>query len=253
MILRAVIQNTYREALRDRVLYVLIFFAIVAIGASKAIGWLSIGQDIKIVRDISLSAMSLFGVLISIFVGTNLVFKEVERRTIYTILARPISREVFILGKYFGLMSILFVTIVLMTLGLSLYLLILGDVPDIPLFVSIMMIYVELGVITAIALLLSSLTSPILGAIIVFFIYFLGHGTGILEDLPDPVNTPVVAFLMKFIFYVFPNLETFNLRGYAAYGIPVPPGKIFLGLVYGTAYSTAMIFLAALAFRRKDL
>ncbi|MBP7431889.1 MAG: ABC transporter permease, partial [Candidatus Hydrogenedentes bacterium] len=103
----AVARNTFREAVRDKVLYVLLLFAAAAIFGSKALGWISIGQDIKIVKDLSLAAVSVFGVLIAIFVGTNLVYKEIDKRTIYTILCRPMHRWEFILGKYAGLAALL--------------------------------------------------------------------------------------------------------------------------------------------------
>ncbi len=119
----AVAQNTFREAVRDKVLYVLLLFAATTVLGSKALGWISIGQDIKIVKDISLAAVSIFGVLIAIFVGTNLVYKEIDKRTIYTIICRPMARYEFILGKYLGMALLLAVVTIVMTLVTAAYVL----------------------------------------------------------------------------------------------------------------------------------
>lgn len=155
-----VAQNTFREAVRDKVLYVLLFFAAVTIFGSKALAWISIGQDIKIVKDISLAATSIFGVLIAIFVGTSLVYKEIDKRTLYTILSQPMHRYEFILGKYFGLMGLLAVVTLIMTGVSALYVLILGGGLDGVYFLAVLLIFWKLLLVTAFAVLMSALSSP---------------------------------------------------------------------------------------------
>ena len=144
----AVAQNTFREAVRDKVLYVLLLFAATAILGSKALGWISIGQDIKIVKDISLGAVSVFGVLIAIFVGTNLVYKEIDKRTIYTILCRPMWRFEFIVGKYLGLALLLAFVTVVMTFVAAVYVMVLGGSVDRTFFLAALLIYWQLLLIT---------------------------------------------------------------------------------------------------------
>lgn len=249
----AVAQNTFREAVRDKVLYVLLFLAATTVLGSKALGWISIGQDIKIVKDISLAAVSIFGVLIAIFVGTNLVYKEIDKRTIYTIICRPMARYEFILGKYLGMAFLLAVVTAVMTLVTAAYVLTLGGSVDTTFFLAVVLIYWELLLITALAVLLSSLTSPILGAIIVFSAFIVGHATGILIDLPEHFEGTLTEKILAVVYYILPNLSNFNIRAEAANEVPVAPAYVIWAMVYGTIYTVMLLVLASLAFEDKDV
>jgi ABC-type transport system involved in multi-copper enzyme maturation permease subunit len=249
----AIAHNTFREAVRDKVLYVLLFFAASAIVGSKALGWISIGQDIKIVKDISLAAVSVFGVLIAIFVGTNLVYKEIDKRTIYTIVCRPIHRYEFILGKFAGLAILLAIVTGLMTGVAALYVLVLGGSVNLTFFTAALLIYWQLLLLTAMAVLLSSLTSPILGALIVFSAYLVGHATSILHDLPTVLKESWSGRLLEFIYYVLPNLSNFDIRAEAANGVEVSMLYVVWALGYGTLYTAFLLGLASLAFEDKDV
>jgi ABC-type transport system involved in multi-copper enzyme maturation permease subunit len=249
----AVAQNTFREAVRDKVLYVLLFFAASTVLGSKALGWISIGQDIKIVKDISLAAVSIFGVLIAIFVGTNLVYKEIDKRTIYTIICLPMARYEFILGKYLGMAFLLGIVTIVMTAITAGYILTLGGTIDATFFLAAVLIYWELLLITALAVLLSSVTSPILGAIIVFSAFIVGHATGILIDLPDHFDGTATEKMLAVVYYILPNLSNFNIRAEAANGVPVAPGYVLWAMLYGTIYTVMLLVLASLAFEDKDV
>lgn len=249
----AVARNTFREAVRDKVLYVLLLFAATAIFGSKALGWISIGQDIKIVKDISLAAVSVFGVLIAIFVGTNLVYKEIDKRTIYTILCRPMHRWEFILGKYIGLAGLLALVTAVMAAVAAVYVVILGGNIDLIFFQAVLLIYWQLLLITALAVLLSALTSPILGAIIVFSTYVVGHATTIFTDLPPHFDGTVSKHILQAIYYIIPNLSNFDIRAEAANGVPVASGYVLWALAYGTVYTTVLLIIASLAFQDKDV
>ncbi|MCP4644656.1 MAG: ABC transporter permease subunit [bacterium] len=249
----AVARNTFRESVRDKVLYVLLFFALATILGSKALGWISIGQDIKIVKDISLAAVSLFGVLISIFVGTNLVYKEIDKRTIYTIVCRPMWRWEFILGKYLGLAMLLAVVTAAMTVAAAGYVAILGGTITWTFLMAALLIYWELLLITSFAVLLSSVASPILGAMIVLSAYVVGHATSILTDLPTHFDGTLTKRILEFCYYVIPNLSNFNIRAEAANDVPVSAGYVAWAMVYGLVYTAMLLILAAVAFEDKDL
>jgi len=249
----AVAHNTFREAVRDKVLYVLLFFAAVAILGSKALGWISIGQDIKIVKDISLAAVSIFGVLIAIFVGTNLVYKEIDKRTIYTIICRPMWRFEFVLGKYLGLAMLLGLVTLIMTAVATGYVVALGGTVDLTFFFASLLIYWQLLLVTALAVLLSSLTSPILGALIVFSAYIVGHATGILIDLPDHFEGTWSKTFLEAAYYIIPNLSNFDIRAEAANGVAIAPAYVAWALAYGTIYTAMLLVLASLAFEGKDV
>jgi ABC-type transport system involved in multi-copper enzyme maturation permease subunit len=249
----AVSINTFREAVRDRVLYVLLFFALGTILGSKAIGWITIGEDQKVVADISLAAVSVFGALIAIFVGTNLIYKDIDKCTIYTILSRPMWRCEFILGKYLGLAALLGVVTFIMFAVAALYFAVLGGTVTLTFVEATVLIYWQLLLVTAFSVLLSSLTSPILGAIIVFSCYVLGHATGILVDLPAHFDGSIWEGVCRGIYYLVPNLSNFDIRSEAANGVPVSAAYVIWTLVYGAIYTGMLLAFAAMAFENKDL
>jgi ABC-type transport system involved in multi-copper enzyme maturation permease subunit len=249
----AVAANTFREAVRDKVLYVLLLFAATAIFGSKALGWISIGQDIKIVKDICLASTSIFGVLIAIFAGTSLIYKEIDKRTLYTILSQPMHRYEFVLGKYLGLVGLLAVVIIVMTGTTALYVLLLGGGLDLVYFAAVLLIFWKLLLITAFAVLMSSFSSPIMGAVIVFCAYIFGHATGVFRDLPPHFDGTIAKRVLEVAYYVIPNLSNFDIRAEAANGVPISGAYIGYVLLYGTAYTAVLLILAALAFERKDV
>ncbi len=249
----AIAQNTFRESIRDKVLYVLLFFAAVTILGSKALGWISIGQDIKIVKDIALSATSIFGILIAIFVGTSLIYKEIDKRTLYTILSQPMHRYEFILGKYLGLVALLAVVTVVMGAVSSVYILLLGGTLHTTFFLAILLIYGKLMLITAFAVLMSSMTSPILGAIIVFSVAVFGHATEVFRDLPPQFDGTSAKAILEAVYYLVPNLSNFDIAREAANGIEVSGSYVLWVLVYGSMYTVMLLILAALAFEEKDV
>lgn len=249
----AVAQNTFREAVRDKVLYVLLFFAAVTIFGSKALGWISIGQDIKIMKDISLAALSIFGVLIAIFVGTSLIYKEIDKRTLYTILSQPMHRHEFILGKYLGLSALLGVVTVIMAGTASIYIVFMGGGLDAVFFLAVLLIYSKLLLVTAFAVLMSTMTSPILGAVIVFSAYVFGHATGVFMDLPPQFDGTFAKQMLEIVYFIVPNLGQFDIRAEAANDVPIRMAYVLFVLVYGAAYSAVLLVLASLAFEKKDV
>lgn len=249
----AVAQNTFRESVRDKVLYVLLLFAGVVIIGSKAIGWISIGQDIKIVKDLSLAGMSIFGAMIAIFVGTSLVYKEIDKKTIYTIIAQPLHRYEFVIGKYLGLSLLIFGVILLMSMISAIYIVILGGEINHWYFIASFLVFMKLLLVTALAVLFSTLSSPILGAIIVFCFYVFGHATGVLIDLPKQFEGSWTKPILEGLYYVLPNFANFDIRSEVVNGIPVSYSYVTYIIIYGILYSTFFIYLAILMFQRKDV
>lgn len=245
--------NTYREAVRDKILYVLLFFAGATILASKALGYVSMGEDIKIIADISLAAISIFGALIAIFVGTNLVYKEVDKRTIYTILSQPIWRYEFVLGKYIGLALLIATTTGIMGLGAAVYIWLLGGEVNTTYFAAVLLIYCKLLLVTGLSVLMSTLTSPILGAIVVLTAYFIGHATGIMLNLPGHFEGSFAKHAIEAAYYVIPNLGHFDVWREYANGVAVPGAYIAWTIGYGAIYTVMLLFFAAAAFQDKDV
>lgn len=249
----AVAANTFRESIRDKVLYVLLFFAAATILGSKVLGWISIGQDIKIIKDICLAAMSVFGALIAIFIGASLVYKEIDKKTLYTILAQPLHRYEFVLGKYIGLLAILAVSVFVMTGISSAYLWLMGGTIELIWFQAILLIYWKLILITGFAIFMSALVSPIMGAIIVFCLYVLGHATEVLRSLPPQFDGTFSKQVLEIVYFVVPNLNTFNLQSEAANSVPVAGAYVTFALAYGLAWTAMLLILACMAFEGKDV
>ena len=251
----AIVRNTFREAVRDRVLYNLILFALLLIGSAIFIGELSAGQEAKIVIDLGLSAMLLFGAFIAIFVGVGLVHKEIERRTLYAILSKPIGRGQFLFGKYLGLNLTLLVNIVVMGLGVVLALLYTTRSLD-PLvwriWPAILLIYFELLIITAIALVFSSFSSPALSALLSFFIFVIGHFSSDLRALSDSVASIPARWLFRVLYYLLPNFSHFSAITATAHGANPDARTVAGAMVYGVLYVAALLSVAALVFRRRN-
>jgi len=247
----AIALNTFREAIRDRVLYLLLVFALILIGTSRLLSLLTVGNEEKIIKDVGLGAISLFGVLTAVFVGVSLVFKEIERRTIYTLLANPVRRWQFLAGKFVGLLAVLAMNVGLMSLALFAILLLRGESPW-ALVPAILLMLVELAVITAFALLFSSLTNPILAAVWTFAVYVTGHLVWSLQILKDKVPEGVARLACDIAYWLMPNLSRLNIKAEVVHDLPLPTGFIPLSVLYGGAYALVVLLLACWVFERKD-
>jgi ABC-type transport system involved in multi-copper enzyme maturation permease subunit len=251
----AIARNTFREAVRDRVLYNLILFALLLIGSAIFIGELSAGQEAKIVVDLGLSAMLLFGAFIAIFVGVGLVYKEIEKRTLYAILSKPIGRGQFLLGKYLGLNLTLLLNVVVMGIGVMLALLYTRRGWD-PLawriWPAILLIYFELLIITAVALVFSSFSSPALSALLSFFVFIIGHFSNDLRALGDSAASVPARWLLRALYYLLPNFSNFSAITATAHGMSPDPRAVSGALIYGVLYVAVLLSAAALVFRRRN-
>ncbi len=244
--------NAFRESLRDKILYNLVLFAGLLIGLSVLLADLSITEHHKVIADMGLAAINLIGVIIAIFVGISLVNKEIERRTIYTIMARPISRTFFILGKYLGLALTLFVNVSIM-MAVFLATLWLYHVPiEQSLFQAVELIFVEILVVTAIALFFSTFTSTTLSAIFTLGLYVIGHLTADLRSVVANGESGGVKAVVDLLYYLCPNLEMLNIKGQAAVGILVAPEYLLLATLYGMMYAGVLLTSACLVFQKRD-
>lgn len=247
----AIAVNTFREAIRDRILYLLLAFAVVMIGVSRLVSYLTVGDENKIIKDMGLSAISIFGVLTAVFVGVSLVFKEIDRRTIYTLLANPVRRWQFLVGKYVGLLAVLAMLTVLMSLALAILLLFRGQ-PFLPLVPAIVLIFVELGLIAAFACLFSSFSNPVLSALGTAAVYVIGHLSWSFELLKARLPEGPGRLLSDVLYAALPDLDRLNLKAQAVHGIAVSPDYFGLALLYGAGYSLAVLVLACVIFERRD-
>lgn len=244
--------NTFKETIRERILYNILIFAVILIAFSYLLRTLTILQDAKIVVDLSLGCISIFGVLIAIFIGIGLVYKEVEKRTIYTILSKPVSRTDFIVGKYLGLLITLLVNVAIMTVVMYVTLAFTDVGIDPVLLKAVYLTYLELAVITAIAVFFSSFTTPVLSAIFTLSFFVIGHMTTDLKLFGQQSGITAFAYLTKLIYWIFPNLSYFNKSEEVVYKIPIA-GKEILGIsAYGAGVILIFLFLSFIIFSKRD-
>ena len=251
----AIARNTFLEAVRDRVLYNLVIFVLLLIAGAIFLGELSGGQERKIIIDLGLSTMLLFGVFISIFVGVGLVYKEIERRTVYAIFSKPISRGEFLIGKYLGLCLTLLVNVVIMGVGVSLALLFVHRGWE-PLIVNIwpaiLLIYFELMIITGVALLFSSFSSPALSALLTFMVFIIGHFSADLKNLASSMDSVVARGLFILLYYLLPNLSNYSYITPAAHGQLPGAANVLLAMLYAAVYIAVTIAVATLVIGRRN-
>lgn len=252
--------NTFKESVRDKILYNLLFFALLLITASILFATLTVGEQSKIIIDMGLASINIFGVLISIFLGIGLISKEIEKRTIYTIIAKPVHRYQFLTGKYLGLLLTVIVNTVIMSIGL--YLVIMfhefkwghGIINvNVEIWKAIYLMFIEFMVITAIAILFSTfLSSSTLSAIFVIAAYIIGHLTEDIKLMGDKVANLPLKVVINFFYYFLPNLDNFNVKGRVVYGLEVSPYYIFSVTLYGLLYITCILLFAGIIFQKRD-
>jgi ABC-type transport system involved in multi-copper enzyme maturation permease subunit len=251
----SIARNAFREAVRDRVLYNLVLFVLLLTTGAIFLGELSASQETKIIVDLGLSAMLIFGAFIAIFVGVGLVYKEIERRTVYAIFAKPVGRGEFLIGKYLGLCLTLFVNVLVMGAGVSLALLYVRGGWD-PLILSIwpsvLLIYMELMVLTAVALLFSSFSSPALSALLAFFTFIIGHFSADLKTFAASTGTQSAKWFFAALFYLLPNFSNYSFITPAAHGQTPAVSAICAALLYGVVYVTILLSAATLIFNRRN-
>jgi ABC-type transport system involved in multi-copper enzyme maturation permease subunit len=261
----AIAISVFRESVRDKVLYNLVLFALLLMASSYLIGQLTAGQDVKIIKDLGLSATSLFGLFIAVFIGIGLVSKEVERRSIYSLMAKPITRSQLVIGKYCGLTLTLAVNVAVMALALYAVLAymswklgpearILWETPplDPAMLKAVVLIFVELMLVTALALFFSTFSSPMLSAALTFGLYVAGHFSGDLRNFQQVVDSPAAARFARGLYWVLPNLAQFDVKNDVVHGLHVPIGYMAMAGAYAAAYIGMLLTISVLVFSRRD-
>jgi ABC-type transport system involved in multi-copper enzyme maturation permease subunit len=253
--LSAIALNTFREAVRDRVLYNLVVFVLLLVASAPLFGAISIDIERLVLVNVGLSSISLFGVIIAIFIGIGLVAKEIEKKTLYTILSRPVRRWEFIVGKYFGLLMTLVVNAALMTVGFYIALLIAArplTAADSRLLVAIYFIILQFLMVTAITLLFSSFSTPIFSAVFSFALYAIGTFSEDLRNFAALSHGPT-QWLMTAAAYLVPNFAALNVISRVAHNQPVSGDLIAFNSLYALLYSAAVTAGAVIIFERRNL
>jgi ABC-type transport system involved in multi-copper enzyme maturation permease subunit len=249
----AIAANTVRESVRSKLLYGLLFFAVLLIGGGAVVATLSYVEGHRILQDVGMGAVRLFGVAIAILVGINLIHREVDRRTVYTILSKPLSRGEFLVGKFLGLTLTIWLQMVIMGaafVGVSL-------ATGAPLGASHLIFFVlaafELALVVGIATFFSAFTTPVLAAFFTTGVWVVGHATRELRDIGARADSALLERTTWLLHRVLPDLESFNLSSEAAHLLPVTTADWVLPAIYGTGYLALVLFAAVAIFERRDL
>lgn len=263
--IRKVALAVFKESVRDRVPYSLVLFAVVLMAASFLMSRLTAGQDLKVIKDLGLATMNAIGLLIAIFIGTGLVSKEVERRSIYAIIAKPLSRSSFIVGKFAGLVVTLAANLALMTLAFYVMMLYMtwttdgwikqgwrAPALDLRLLVPIALLGVQLMLATAVALFFSTFSSPLLAMLFTLGVWVAGHFSGDLRNFQTAVDSPAAIALARGLYYVVPNLSAIDVKNEIVHGKAVPWQSVGIGVASLLAYMGALVAAATLVFNRRD-
>jgi ABC-type transport system involved in multi-copper enzyme maturation permease subunit len=252
----AVAWNTFREAVRDRVLYNLVFFALLLIAASILVGQISIGIETIVLVSLGLSATSVIGLLIAVFTGVGLVSKEIEKRTLYALLSKPLRRWEFLVGKFGGLVLTLAVNTAAMAAGLLLAMLYVKhplERGDATAFIAVYFILLKLAIVVALALLFSCFTSQLLAILFTAGLYIAGLFISEMRNMDASRVGPAARHFFTAISYLLPNFQNFDVMAAAAHGRPVPGLLILHNTLYATLYCAIVLSAASVVFGRKSL
>jgi len=249
----AVALNTFKETIRNRVLLNILIFAVALILLSLVVGEWSMYQQVKVIKDFGLSAMSIFGLLIAVFIGIRLMVQELEQKTIYLIVSKPIRRWEFVFGKYLGLSITLALNVFLMSLALWGAGYLMEGFIDWSLTPAIILLYVEILLVVAFSMLFASFMMPTVSAIATLMIFIVGHLSDYLMEFIQIYPDRGYHAILKVIYHVAPNLEKLNLKIAVVEDLPYDQNAVLFGLLYGISYILILLIITAMVFERKDL
>jgi Cu-processing system permease protein len=245
--------NTFKETIRNKILYNILLVAAAALLLSLSFGDLSIFSRAQVMADFGLATMSLTGLLMAIFIGVGLLGVEISNKTVYGVLTRPVSRELFILGKFTGLCGTLLINFLLIAFVFFVSIRLLGVSVQGTLLYAVLLLAVEMALIVAASILFSVFTNPTLAAIFTIGFYIIGHLNDLMGVSAAHQQSPVWQIILKTLNAVLPNLEYFNIRTRVVYHLPIPDLYVAEAVLYGALYITLILLLAMAVFSRKDL
>jgi ABC-type transport system involved in multi-copper enzyme maturation permease subunit len=258
--------GVFRDSIRDRIAYGLVFFSVMLMASSFLLAQLTAGQDVKIIKDLGLASASAIGLFIATFFGIGLVTKEVERRSIYSLLSKPVTRTQFVVGKYVGLVATLLINLAVMAVAFYAVLWYLDvttidsakvawEAPalDVRMLKAFALIGVELMLITATAIFFSTFSSPFLSVAMTCAVYVVGHFGEDLKNVHSLVQSAVLPFVARVVYYVMPNLAALDVKSAVVHGLPVSGSGMLLATATCLLYIGALLVGAIVIFSRRDL
>jgi ABC-type transport system involved in multi-copper enzyme maturation permease subunit len=249
----SIAKNAFREAVRDRILYNLILFVLLITASAMFLGELTAGQEARVIVNLGLSSALIFGAFISIFVGVSLVWKEIEKRTVYSIFSKPVARSEFIVGKYLGLGATLLLNVGVMGAGITLALLYVGGNGLVAgVWAAILLIFFELTILTAVAIMFSSFSTPALSALLTFFVFLIGHFSASLRELAQSMESKAARLVFDGIYYLMPNLSHFSFITETSNNMLPPTPMIGGAALYALVFNVILLTVTVMIFSRRN-
>lgn len=244
--------NTFKESIREKMLYIAVMFGFILIASSYWLSPLAVGAKQKIIMDVGLAAISLFGVLTAILLGSTLVHKEVEKRAIYMVFARPVSRAEYLLGKYFGVVIAVASVVAIMTVVMLSSVLLGQGRPGLAVFAAVYGSLLEMMTMSAVVVLFSTFTTPILTTLFSLGFFVMGSLSNDLRIFAQKFGGGAMKVVAEAFYYLLPNLQVFNLRHEAVHGLHFQVSDLLMASLYAAVYCAATLYFAYLLFRRRE-
>jgi len=245
-------KNTFQQAIRDKILYGIILFAFLFIGSTIILSSLAIEENIFIIRTFGLAGIYVFGLIITIFLGASLIYEEVEKRTTYIMLAKPVTRTSLLIGKFLGLLSAVALTTLMMAIAYIAVIYSSGGGIDYPAIIAVGLQIMEMALLITILMLFSIFTTPLASTIYTIIILYIGHLLSLILEYASKTGGIAKTVLIT-IYYLAPNLEKFNIRNLVAHNIPLSWQEVTFSLGYALIYIAFIFYITRLVFNRKDL
>jgi ABC-type transport system involved in multi-copper enzyme maturation permease subunit len=250
--IKAIFENTFKESLRQKILILLVVFALLLIIISVFLEPFALGETPKIMRDLGLAAASLFGILTTVIVGSSLIHRDIEKRTIYTVLSKPVRRGEVVLGKFLGLGALIGILILAMLVIHQLVIFTNEGTFDLSLLIAYPFALIEISVILSILLLFSSFSSSTLASIMGVIFFVIGHAMPDLKLFAESTKVPALKHMAYAFYYVLPNLENFNIRTDLVHKIPLQTDQLIFSVCYGVMYTVFLLYLTTIIFERRE-
>jgi Cu-processing system permease protein len=249
----AMAMNTFRETVRDRVFYLVAVFGFVMLSSTAVLSPLTVGAQAKVISDVGLAAMIVFGLVVVVFVGSGMVRKEMDKGTIVTILAKPVGRREYLLGKFLGLNLTLTAMLAVMTVMFLVLLLVAPGAFSLRYLPVIYLGFLELTLMNAVTVFFSTCVSPILAAVFTLGAFIVGHLSQSIRDFGQLDGGQASKVMTNIVYYLTPNLEVFNVRGAVVHGETVDPVHVGLATLYAVGWTIILLVIAGSVFARREL
>ena len=245
--------NTFRESIRQKLLYVIMIFAAIIALSTFVLSPLSVGAaGGKIITDVGLAGISLLGVLMAVMVGNSLVNKEIEKKAIYMVMTRPVSRHQYLIGKFYGVIMALGLVMAVMSLVMTVMIVTGGGRPGPAVFFAVYLSMLEMATVSAVVIFFSTFTTPVLTTFFSVCVFVAGNLSGDLRAFSRKFGGTVVKYTMEAIYYLLPNMKVFDLRNEAVHELRYGSGDILLATLYAVVYCSVLIYFAWLVFRNRE-